>query len=120
MEFDDFAACLIVVIIIILYIKNNYNRNFKNNQRECALIFYNLINKRKMEIFLNIRDHSILKLELEASLFVIEAKKLNLFPDEILKKLFPYTNINLYSEIKKSVAEKEIVELEAYFIPFIK
>jgi hypothetical protein len=119
MEIQDFAAYLVAIIIIFLLIKKNYTKNLKNNQKDFAGKFYEFIGHRKKEIFTNVLDHSIWQLEMEVAILVVEAKKYKLFPEEILRKMVPYTNVNMFVNINNSIAKKEIVELEEYFLTYL-
>lgn len=112
---------LIIAVIFLYYInKKNPKKDSLAKQKEFAKIFYDFILERKKEIFTNVMDNrSMWRLELEAATLIIEAKKMNLFPLEILKKLVPYTHLEMYLDLENEIAKKEIVELEKYFFNFL-
>lgn len=106
---------VLIVAFYFIFFKNRATSNDHTKQRDFALIFLHFISKRKKEIFTNEFDHSIWKEEMEVGILLVEAKKMNLFPDEVLKKLAPYTHLEMFLNIENEIARKEIIELESYF-----
>ncbi len=114
-----FAGLIIGVIILFLLKRKSSPKKNSNEQLQVAQKIHNFIRIRKSEIFTNVMDASMWRLEMEMSILIVEAKNANLFPVEILKKLAPYTHLEMFLDIDNEVARKEIVELEKYFSEFV-
>lgn len=117
---SDIIFITIGIVVLYFFFRRKPVIDSSKLQRDFAIKFHEFIVKRKKEIYTNVMDHSIWKLEMEVQLLLIEAKKLNLFPIEILKKLTPYSFLEMYIEIDNQTARKEIVELEIYFYEKLK
>lgn len=120
MVMNSYVIISLLLVVFFYFIFKSKIKIKAENQKGVATTFVNFISKRKMEIFTNHMDHSIWKLETEVSLLIIEAKKMDLFPLEILQKLAQYSNIDMYIEIENEIAKNEILELEKYFVDFLK